>query len=117
MQKIILTQTLLLILPVSWYGRQSGIIQKGIPDRKNYPCNPKKKRQMAPISQILAKMPFGTLELNYKTVKYETLIICLGEKLLNGNIDSNPGGSIRYAEVELPVTPSQTKIHSSATCQ
>ncbi|HWS00383.1 MAG TPA: alpha-L-rhamnosidase C-terminal domain-containing protein [Prolixibacteraceae bacterium] len=54
------------------------------------------------------KDAFGTLELNYKTGKTETLIIALGEKLINGKIDSNPGGTIRYAEVSLQVSPSQS---------
>jgi hypothetical protein len=54
------------------------------------------------------KDAFGTLELNYKTIENDTLIICLGEKLLNGKIDRNPGGTIRSAVVKLPVSPSQT---------
>ena len=53
------------------------------------------------------KDAFGTLELHYKTNRSDTLIICLGEKLLNGEIDRKPGGTIRYAEVKLPVSPSE----------
>lgn len=53
------------------------------------------------------KDAFGTLELHYKTIRADTLIICLGEKLLNGEIDRKPGGTIRYAEVKLPVSPSE----------
>jgi hypothetical protein len=55
------------------------------------------------------KDAFGTLELKYKASKNETLTISLGEKLLNGKIDVNPGGTIRYAEVKLPVSPSVEK--------
>jgi len=54
------------------------------------------------------KDAFGTLELTYKAKEPETLVISLGEKLLNGKIDRNPGGSIRFAEVSLPVSPAQT---------
>ena len=54
------------------------------------------------------KDAFGTLELNYKTTKSETLVISLGEKLLNGKIDQKPGGTIRFAEVNLQVSPSQS---------
>jgi len=54
------------------------------------------------------KDAFGTLELNYKTSISETLVISLGEKLLNGHIDQKPGGTIRFAEINLQVSPSQT---------
>ncbi len=51
------------------------------------------------------KDAFATLELNYRTKKSRTLTIRLGEKLLDGRIDPNPGGTIRYQEVKLKVTP------------
>lgn len=51
---------------------------------------------------------FGTLELSYRSQSADTLIISLGEKLLNGQIDRNPGGTIRFAEVRLPVLPEKT---------
>lgn len=54
------------------------------------------------------KAAFGTLELNYKTDKSETLTIRLGEKLDGGSIDRKPGGTIRYQEVKLPVSPNKT---------
>jgi alpha-L-rhamnosidase len=53
------------------------------------------------------KDAFGTIQLNYRADKADTLIIGLGEKLLNGIIDRNPGGTIRYSEMELPVYPGQ----------
>jgi len=53
------------------------------------------------------KDAFGTLELSYKSSENDTLIVCLGEKLLNGKLDPNPGGTIRYAEIKLPVIDGQ----------
>ncbi len=50
------------------------------------------------------KDAFGTLEIKYQSTKPDTLIVRLGEKLLNGKIDRKPGGSIRFAEIKLPVT-------------
>jgi arylsulfatase A-like enzyme len=51
---------------------------------------------------------FGTLELNYKPQAAETLTIRVGEKLLDGKIDRNPGGTIRYQEVKLKVIPEKS---------
>lgn len=51
------------------------------------------------------KHAFATLELNYQPKKAETITIRLGEKLLDGKIDQNPGGTIRYQEVQLEVSP------------
>lgn len=51
------------------------------------------------------KAAFGTLELKYQAQRNETLIIRLGEKLLDGRIDREPGGSIRFQEVKLEVHP------------
>jgi hypothetical protein len=54
------------------------------------------------------KAAFGTLQLNYSAEKAETLTIRLGEKLLDGRIDRNPGGTIRYSELKLEVSPNKT---------
>ncbi len=54
------------------------------------------------------KDAFGTLELTYKTDRPESLIIRLGEKLKDGKIDRKPGGTIRYQEVKLDVSPEQS---------
>jgi arylsulfatase A-like enzyme len=54
------------------------------------------------------KAAFGTVELYYSAQKSETLTIRLGEKLLNGKIDREPGGTIRYQEVQLQVSPEKT---------
>ena len=49
------------------------------------------------------KDAFGTLELDYSSPEADTLVVRLGEKLLENVIDRNPGGTIRYSEVKLPV--------------
>ena len=54
------------------------------------------------------KDAFSTLQLNYQPQKAETLTVRLGEKLLDGKIDQNPGGTIRYQELQLPVTPEKS---------
>ena len=52
------------------------------------------------------KDAFGTVVLEIRTDKPDTLVIQLGEKLNStGSIDPDPGGSIRYQRVLLPVTP------------
>jgi arylsulfatase A-like enzyme len=52
---------------------------------------------------------FATLDISYSAQKAETLTIRLGEKLLDGKIDKNPGGTIRFAEVKLDVLPGKTE--------
>lgn len=51
------------------------------------------------------KAAFGTLEIECQSPVTDTLLIRLGEKLSGGVIDRNPGGTIRYSEVKLPVYP------------
>ena len=51
------------------------------------------------------KDAFSTLSLKYNPLQEETLTIRLGEKLKNGRIDQNPGGTIRYQELSLSVYP------------
>lgn len=55
------------------------------------------------------KDAFATLNINYSTKKEETLTIRVGEKLKEGKVDQNPGGTIRYQEVKMEVTPGQTE--------
>lgn len=55
------------------------------------------------------KDAFGTLNINYSAKSTQTLRIRLGEKLLNGKIDQKPGGTIRYQEVSLEVSPHKTE--------
>ena len=54
------------------------------------------------------KDAFGTIELTYTAPAADTLTVRLGEKLKEGKIDRDPGGTIRYQEVKLPVTPEVT---------
>ena len=50
---------------------------------------------------------FGTVVLDLKPAHADTLVIHLGEKVDDsGKIDRNPGGTIRYQKVILPVQPS-----------
>jgi arylsulfatase A-like enzyme len=53
------------------------------------------------------KDAFATLNIHYSAKKKETLIVRLGEKLIDGKIDLNPGGTIRFAEVKLEVSPNK----------
>ncbi|MEM9325597.1 MAG: trehalase family glycosidase [Bacteroidota bacterium] len=54
------------------------------------------------------KAAFGTLQLTYATDTADTLLVRLGEQLeADGNINQDPGGHIRFAEVQVPITPSQ----------
>lgn len=55
------------------------------------------------------KDAFATLNIEYSAKKEETLIVRLGEKLINGKIDMKPGGTIRATEVELNVSPGKTE--------
>lgn len=55
------------------------------------------------------KAAFGTLRLNYSPEKEQKLTIRLGEKLLDGKIDRDPGGTIRYAELQLDVRPGKSE--------
>ena len=56
------------------------------------------------------KDAFGTLIIEITPVSHDTLIIHFGEKAKGMNeIDTNPGGTIRYQKVFLPVDPEHTK--------
>ena len=53
------------------------------------------------------KDAFGTLILNFKPTKPDTIIVHMGEKCADGSaVDRNPGGTIRYQKVKVAVTPS-----------
>ena len=68
-----------------------------------------KKREDGTYFADFGKAAFGTLNIYYSAKKKETLIIRLGEKLRNGEIDQKPGGTIRFQEVKLQVVPGKTK--------
>jgi len=56
------------------------------------------------------KDAFGTLVLEFAPVSVDTIIVRLGEKTSGLNkIDPNPGGSLRYHKILLPVNPETTK--------
>ena len=52
---------------------------------------------------------FATLNIKYSASKKESLTVRLGEKLLDGKIDREPGGTIRFAEVKLEVSPEKSE--------
>ncbi len=54
------------------------------------------------------KAAFANMEIQYQAQNPHTLIVRIGEQLQDGQINRNPGGHIRYAEVEIPVTPNQS---------
>lgn len=51
------------------------------------------------------KAAFATLQLKYRAIKKDTLVVRIGEQLVNGMINRDPQGTIRYQEVRLPVNP------------
>lgn len=61
------------------------------------------------------KAAFGTLAIEYHAAEKGTLTIRLGEKLQNGKIDRNPGGSIRYQETQLDVRPGKSNYQIKLT--
>ncbi len=56
------------------------------------------------------KDAFGKLQINYSAKQPETLTVRLGEKLSDGKIDRNPGGTIRFQEVKLEVVPEKPEF-------
>lgn len=66
--------------------------------------------EIAPGSYFIdfGKAAFGTLEFTYKTNQPDKLVFRLGEKLQDGKIDMNPGGSIRSQEIIIPVHPDKS---------
>ncbi len=54
------------------------------------------------------KDAFGTLNIHYSPSQKETLTIRLGEKLLDGKIDRDPGGTIRYTELKMDISPEKS---------
>ncbi|MBX2877237.1 MAG: sulfatase-like hydrolase/transferase [Saprospiraceae bacterium] len=53
------------------------------------------------------KAAFANMEIHYEAKRAHTLTVRIGEQRMNGKINQKPGGHIRYAEVEIPVTPDQ----------
>ena len=105
-QSIFISILLLTLLPIVGAAKSPAFQNKGFQIEHIAPV---KMVKTANGSYFLdfGKDAFGTLELKYKTSTSQTLLICLGEKLLDGKIDANPGGTIRYAEIKLQVSSAQ----------
>ncbi len=61
------------------------------------------------------KAAFGTVQLDYKASKNETLMLRMGEKLHEGGIDREPPGNVRFQQTRLKVSPEQTQYQVSLT--
>ena len=73
--------------------------------------NPKRIIKLSDDSYFIdfGKDAFGTLILKLEPKVNDTIIVHLGEKLSGANqIDRNPGGTIRYQKVLLPIKPGKT---------
>ncbi len=55
------------------------------------------------------KDAFSTLQLELDFPANDTIIVHLGEKLLNNKVDRNPPGTVRYQTVKLPLTKGKFK--------
>lgn len=55
------------------------------------------------------KAAFANMELVYHAKTPDTLTVRVGEQLSGNEINRDPDGHIRYAEVKIPVTPNQTR--------
>ena len=51
------------------------------------------------------KASFGRLRITLSSMKVDTVVIHLGEKVTDGRIDRKPGGTIRYTSYRLPLMP------------
>lgn len=55
------------------------------------------------------KDAFANLEFTYRADQKETLTVRLGEDLKDGQINPEPGGSVRYQEVKVEVSPGKNR--------
>ncbi len=71
--------------------------------------NPVEFKKLSKDSYFLdfGKDAFATLEFNYKTKIKDTLIVHIGEQLIEGKINRKPKGTIRYQKIKVPVNPTQ----------
>lgn len=53
------------------------------------------------------KAAFANMEIHYEAKRAHIITVRIGEQRLDGKINRQPGGHIRYAEVQIPVTPGQ----------
>jgi alpha-L-rhamnosidase len=68
-----------------------------------------KKLDDGSVFYDFGKAAFATLNVKHEVSSAETLTIRLGEKETDGRVDRNPGGLIRYQEVQLRVIPGKTE--------
>ncbi len=59
------------------------------------------------------KDAFATMEFEYEAKKNHTLTVRIGEQLSGNQINRNPGGTIRYQEIQVPVTKGSKKYQLS----
>lgn len=59
------------------------------------------------------KDAFATMAFEYEAKRAHTVTIRIGEKLDGDQIDRNPGGTIRYQEIQVPVTKGKKKYELS----
>ncbi|MGD1893744.1 MAG: family 78 glycoside hydrolase catalytic domain [Cyclobacteriaceae bacterium] len=84
---------------------QSGIAQgKVFQLERIHPVELRKTGETSYFADF-GKDAFGRLELHYQAPAAATLTVRLGEKLKDGQIDREPGGTLRYQEVQLAVSP------------
>ena len=55
------------------------------------------------------KAAFANIDITYHAKTPHTITVRVGEQLTNGKINRKPGGTIRYAEVKIPVTPDKKR--------
>ncbi len=55
------------------------------------------------------KAAFATMEFEYEARRNHILTVRIGEKLSGDQIDRNPGGTIRYQEIQVPVSKGKKK--------
>lgn len=106
MKRIVLLQLLLCSYLAPSFGLTSGSSKNPFQLERIAPAKLTKTADGTWLADF-GKDAFGTLEIKYKANRSETLVIALGETLLNGRINPEPGGTIRYQEVKLEVTPAQ----------
>lgn len=67
---------------------------------------PKMKQQVDSVTWFIdfGKAAFGRVRISLLTSKADTLLVHLGEAVKNNRLDRNPGGTIRYRAIKIPVS-------------
>ncbi|MBD0777424.1 alpha-L-rhamnosidase [Maribacter sp. ANRC-HE7] len=98
-------------MPSAFSGIQSfkiGKREKGITSANSLQLDPIRPITLKATDKSSYRIDFGkaafaTLQLKYRAIKKDTLVVRVGEQLINGRINRDPQGTIRYQEVRLPV--------------